>query len=144
MAVYGLSYARSRELYDLRMFEIRRLLYNDVKRRSAIVPGQLFSTRCAWMTRYTPLLSAVEFTKFVVLMRNLAPYLLFTIDPQSRGHRQDRNPPIGRKNLELILDGHPARGQKSRNRGRGELACDLVVLSTPYRRLQAAPTLIGL
>jgi len=59
------------------------------------------------MIRYEPLLSAQEFTKFVVLMRDLAPYLLFLIDPQNHNHRRDRNPAIGRRNLELILDGHP-------------------------------------
>ena len=59
------------------------------------------------MTRYESLLNAQEFTKFVVLMRDLAPYLLFRVDPQSHNRRQDRNPPIGRKNPELILRGCP-------------------------------------
>jgi hypothetical protein len=34
-----------------------------------------------------------EFTKFVTLMRNLSPFVLLLIDPQSRSRRQDRNPP---------------------------------------------------
>jgi hypothetical protein len=107
VAIYGLSHSRSREIFDLTMLELRRLLYDDLKRRSPIVPGQLYGTRSAWMARYQPLLSPAEFTKFVVLMRDLAPYLLLTIDPTNHGHRQDRNPAIGRKNLELILDGCP-------------------------------------
>ena len=59
------------------------------------------------MIRYEPLLSAQEFTKFVVLMRDLAPYPLFLVDSGTHNRRQDRNPPIGRKNLELILNGCP-------------------------------------
>jgi hypothetical protein len=53
-------------------------------------------------------LTPAEFTKFVILMRGLAPYLVFLVDPANKGsRRQDRNPPISRKTLELILDGHP-------------------------------------
>jgi len=59
------------------------------------------------MAGYSALLSAEEFTKFVVLMRDLAPYLVFLIDRQNKSRRQDRNPPIGRQNLEWILNGHP-------------------------------------
>jgi len=40
-------------------------------------------------------------------MRDLAPYLVFLIDRQNKSRRQDRNPPIGRQNLEWILNGHP-------------------------------------
>jgi hypothetical protein len=49
----------------------------------------------------------LEFTKFVTLMRDLAPYLLLIIDPANRNHRRDRSPTIGRRNLEFILNGHP-------------------------------------
>jgi len=106
-AVYGLSHARRRELYDLTMLEVRRVLYDQVKRRQPITPGRLLGTRCAWMAGYSALLSAEEFTKFVVRMRDLAPYLVFLIDRQNKSRRQDRNPPIGRQNLEWILNGHP-------------------------------------
>jgi hypothetical protein len=58
--------------------------------------------------REISLLTPAEFTKFVVLMRDLAPYLVLLIDPANKGsRRQDRNPPICRKNLELILFGCP-------------------------------------
>ena len=62
-----------------------------------------------WILRYRELLSDSEFTKFVVFMRNLAPYLLLLIvDPsKANNHRRDRNPTIGRQTLELILYGHP-------------------------------------
>ena len=108
MVVHSLSHARSRELYDLTMLEVRRLLYGDVSRRQQVHPGQLIGTRCAWMTRYAPLMNASEFTKFVILMRDLAPYMLLIIDPHGQNtHRRDRSPEIVRKNIELILYGHP-------------------------------------
>jgi hypothetical protein len=110
MGVYQLSHARSRELHDLSALEVRRALYDDLKPREQIIAGRLLGSRCAWMTNYQPLLSQAEFTKFYVLMKNLAPYLLLLIiDPAKNGsHRRDRNPGISRKNLELILNGDPA------------------------------------
>src|SRR4029077_20293914 len=91
------------------MLEVRRALYDSVKQRTQIIPGRLLGTRSAWMSRYSPLLTESEFTRFVVLMRNLAPYLLLLIvDPtKANNHRRDRNPTIGRQTLELILYGHP-------------------------------------
>lgn len=106
ISVYNLSHARSRELYDLTMLEVRRVLYCELKSRPPIIAGRLIGTRLAWMARYRPLLSESEFTKFVILMRDLAPYLLLIVDPDNRNnHRRDRSPTIGRKNLELILYG---------------------------------------
>ena len=108
IAVYGLSHASARELYDLTMLEVRRVLYDDVKPpKQAIAPGRLLGTRSAWMARYSNLMSSDEFTKFVVLMRNLALYVLLIVDPQNSSHRRDRCPQIGRKTLELILYGCP-------------------------------------
>jgi hypothetical protein len=109
MRAYGVGHARSRELYDLTMAEARRVLYDERKDRRTIFPGQLWGTRCAWMRAYAPLLSRDEFTKFAVIMRGLAPYLLLLIlDPaHENNHRRDRNPTVGRRNLELILYGHP-------------------------------------
>jgi len=40
-------------------------------------------------------------------MRDLAPYLLFLVDSGTHNRGQERNPAIGRKNLELIRDGGP-------------------------------------
>jgi hypothetical protein len=37
MAVYNLSHGRSRELFDLTMLEVRRILYDDLKRREPII-----------------------------------------------------------------------------------------------------------
>jgi hypothetical protein len=110
MGVYQLSHARSRELHDLSALEVRRALFDDLKHREQIIPGRLLGTRCAWMTNYQSLLSPSEFTKFYVLMRNLAPYLLLLIvDPaKNSSHRRDRNPTVSRKNLELVLNGDSA------------------------------------
>jgi hypothetical protein len=60
------------------------------------------------MLRYAHLLDAVEFTKFVVLVRDLSPFAVALIDPESRSRRLDRNPAIGRQNLQWLLSGHPA------------------------------------
>jgi hypothetical protein len=107
MGVHQLSHERSRELYDLTMLEVRRILYDDVARkRSPIIPGQLHGTKLAWLTRYAHLMSVPgEFTKFVILMRDLAPYVLLIIDrDNNNSHRHDRKT-VGRKNIELILNG---------------------------------------
>ena len=96
---------RSRELYDLTMLEVRRVLYDYISQRRPIDAGRLFGTRQAWMARYAPLMSAEEFTRFAVLMRDLAPYLLLLIDAQN--HNRRRGPTVGRKNIELILYGDP-------------------------------------
>jgi hypothetical protein len=107
MSVYRLSHARSREIYDLTMLEVRRALY-DVKRHQTISPGQLVGTRSAWMTRFSLLMDSPEFTRFFVLMRDLAPYLLLIIDPANRNsHRPERCPPVSRRNIELVLYGCP-------------------------------------
>jgi hypothetical protein len=107
VAVFQLTHSRSRELYDLTMLEVSRVLYDGLPPRSPIAPGRLVGTRAAWMARFAPLLTETEFTKFVILARNLGPFIVMLIDPESRSRRQDRNPVIGRKNLEWVLNGHP-------------------------------------
>jgi hypothetical protein len=108
MSVYSLSHARSRELYDLTMLEVRRVLYDDIKPKHAIPAGRLLGTRCAWMTRYEPLLTPSEFVKFVTLAKDLSPFVVLLVNPESHSRRRDRNPTIGRQNLEWVLSGHPA------------------------------------
>jgi hypothetical protein len=77
-------------------------------RRPPIKARRLLGIRYGWMVLYRPLLSADEFTKFVVLMKDLAPYLLLIIDPMNRSHRRDRSPTIGRTNLLWAINGHPS------------------------------------
>jgi hypothetical protein len=110
MAVYGLSHSRSRELYDLTILEVRRVMSDSLPARSPVAAGRLVGTRGAWMAHYRPLLSETEFTKFVILAKNLSPFVLLLIDPENRSRRQDRNPAITRKNIEFILNGHPDGG----------------------------------
>jgi hypothetical protein len=107
MAVYRVSYDRSREIFDLTMLEVRRVLLDDLPPRQPIIAHRLHGTRLAWITRYAPLLSQDEFTKFVVLVKGLSPFLLLLVNPQSRSRRQDRNPAITRQNLLWIINGHP-------------------------------------
>jgi hypothetical protein len=107
MAVHSLSHERSRELYDLTMLEVRRVLYDELKRRQPIAAGRLLGTRCAWMARYRPVLTESEFTKFVILVRDLGPFVLLLVDPQNRSRRQDRSAAVTRRNLEFVLNGHP-------------------------------------
>jgi hypothetical protein len=106
MSVFNLTHSRSRELFDLTMLETRRVLYDDLKPRAAIPAGHLLGTRCAWMGRFEPLLSPSEFAKFVTLARDLSPFVVVLINPESHSRRQDRNLVIGRKNLEWVLNGH--------------------------------------
>jgi DNA-directed RNA polymerase specialized sigma24 family protein len=107
MTVYGLSHSRSRELYDLSLVEIRRLMYYDLPPRPSIAPGRLLGTRAAWMVRYAPLMDESEFSKFFALVRDLAPFVILLVDPANRSRRQDRSAQVSRRNIEFILSGHP-------------------------------------
>jgi len=107
VAVHGLSHARSRELYDLTMLGVRRVLYPALPPRPPIIAGRLLGTRCAWMTRYAPLMNAAEFTKFVTLAKDPAPFVVILVDPSNRSRRQDRSAQVTRQNLEWVLNGHP-------------------------------------
>jgi hypothetical protein len=108
MQVFELSHERSREIHDLTLLEIRRLLYDDMKPGQPIHPGQLLGRRELWMARFAPVMNDREFTKFVILTRNLGPFVLMLLAPRSRSRRQDRNPAIGRENILWVLNGHPA------------------------------------
>jgi len=59
------------------------------------------------MARFEPLLSPSEFAKFVALAKDLSPFVVVLINPESHSRRRDRNPTIGRQNLEWVLSGHP-------------------------------------
>jgi hypothetical protein len=107
MAVYNLNHDRSRELYDLTVLEVRRVLYDDLPPKQPIAAGRLLGTRCAWMTRYAHLMNAVEFTKFVVLTKDLSPFVVILIDPANHSRRQDRSAAVTRRNLDFVLNGHP-------------------------------------
>jgi len=59
------------------------------------------------MVRYRPLLTEPEFTKFVVLVRDLGPFVIVLVNPESRSRRLDRNPTIDRRNLLWVMHGRP-------------------------------------
>jgi hypothetical protein len=106
MRVFDLSHDRARELHDLTLLEIRRLLY-DLKRHKPVAPGRLLGTRGQWILRYAQLMTTEEFTKFVALTRDLSPFVVLLSDPANDSRRQDRCAQIGRKNIEYVLFGHP-------------------------------------
>jgi hypothetical protein len=110
MLVYGLTETRSRELYDLTILEVRRLLYAELPPR-LIDPESLNRTRAASLLRYRPYLTREEFSKLVLLMRDLAPYLIILVDPENRNRRERRRErltsPALRRNLGFVLNGHP-------------------------------------
>jgi hypothetical protein len=107
ITVYGLRHDRSRELYDLCLLECRRVMYDSLPPQSPIAPGRLVVTRSSWALRYQPLLTAVEFSKFVTLTRGLNPFVVVLVNPKARSRRLDRNPTVGRQNLLWVLGGHP-------------------------------------
>ena len=103
---FGLDHGRAREVFDLSMLEVRRVLFDDLKRHKPVI-SRLRGTHCFWMTKLRPLLSDIEFAKFYWLMRGLSPGTIFLIHPQNRSRRVDRNRPVTRESLLWILDGHP-------------------------------------
>jgi hypothetical protein len=59
------------------------------------------------MARYEPLMNAAEFTKFVILAKDLAPFVVILVDPSNKSRRQDRSAKVTRQNVEWVLSGHP-------------------------------------
>jgi hypothetical protein len=82
-------------------------MYDSLSGRPPIAAGRLVGTREAWMLRYAPLLSPDEFTKFATLTKDLSPFVVVLLAPESRSRRLDRNPPVNRRNLLWVLHGHP-------------------------------------
>jgi hypothetical protein len=107
MRVYELAHDRARELYDLTLLEIRRLLYDDLKRHKPIASGRLLGTRAQWAVRYQQLMTQHEFTKFFTLTHGLSPFVALLADPANHSRRQDRCAQISRRNIEYVLYGHP-------------------------------------
>jgi hypothetical protein len=108
MSVHNLGHDRSRELYDLTMLEVRRVLFDDLPPRRPIAPQQLRGTRCGWLARYAHLIDAGELTKVVTLVHDLSPFVIVLIDPNNHNRRQDRSGEVTRANVEWVLRGHPS------------------------------------
>jgi hypothetical protein len=92
------------------MLEARRVIYPDLPPRPLVTPGKLAGRREGWMLRYASLLDANEFTKFVILARNLSPFIVVLVDPQARSRRLDRPEPDGGQGEFTV--GHPRASRR--------------------------------
>jgi hypothetical protein len=106
MKVFELSHRRSRQLYDLTLLEIRRALW-DQTTHVPVTRGELKGTKGLPLTRYSNFLTRAEFSKFVLLMKDLAPYLVILVRPTNAGRIKSGDWPAIRENLGLILNGIP-------------------------------------
>jgi len=86
--VYGITRARSRQLHDLTLLEVRRQLL-DVMDIPEVEVSDLRGTRAIALAKYAALLVPADFSRLVYLMRNLAPIII----------EQGR--------IDWILDGYP-------------------------------------
>jgi hypothetical protein len=106
MKVYGISHKRSRELYDLTLLEIRRALWEE-KKHDPIDKECLHGTKGVPLLRYTNFLTEAEFTKLVILLKNLASFLVILVKPENAARIKAGEWVAVRENLELILNGNP-------------------------------------
>jgi hypothetical protein len=73
--VYGIDWARSRQLHDCTVLEIRRQLL-PITEIPRITPSDLRGTRQFALAKYAHHLPPSDFAKLVFLMRNLAPVII--------------------------------------------------------------------
>jgi hypothetical protein len=106
-AVYGLSFDRSPWIYDVTIISIRRLLLTDRGRLVPINPRSLLSTRSRALVNFAKFLSAEQFTKLAVIMRDVPPHLVWTIEPARVCAIRRGESEAVRANLDLILHGSP-------------------------------------
>lgn len=104
--VFGLSHCRSRQLNDLALLEVRRLLWEESSHKP-IVPHQLRGTKGLPLIWYSNFLTPEEFSRFAILIKDLAPYLVVLIRPQNQAKIRAGQWAAVRENLELILNGIP-------------------------------------
>jgi hypothetical protein len=106
MKVFDLSHARSRQLYDLTLLEIRRQLINE-RRLDPVQPADLRGTKIAALIRYANYLCAEDFSRLATLMVNLAPALVLLVKPENICPIRRGEMRAILENLRLILFGHP-------------------------------------
>jgi hypothetical protein len=106
MRVFGLTHRRSRQLYDLTLLEVRRALWQETT-HAPVSLGGLRGTKQMPLARYFNFLSPPEFSKFVRLMRDLAPSLIFLVRPANAPAIKRGEWPAVRENLQCVLDGIP-------------------------------------
>jgi hypothetical protein len=88
--VYGIDPARSRQIHDRTLLEVRRQLL-DVAEIPAVTRRDLVGTRSKALARYSAALSPGDFSTLVFLLKNLSPMAVIP--------KTDR--------VDLILDGFP-------------------------------------
>ena len=106
MAVFGLSHARSRQLFDLTMVAVRRELI-DERRLTPVAPVALRSTKSQALIRYAKFLSPEEFTRLATLLKDVAPSVVYTVKPKNFCAIRTGNREAIRENVSLILCGSP-------------------------------------
>ena len=104
MKVYGLDHARSRQLFDLTMVAVRRELL-PVRRLQMVTSFQLRGTKIQALIRYAKYLSTDEFTRLAVLLRDVAPSVVFTVNPENASAMRRGDWQAIRVNLRLVLNG---------------------------------------
>jgi hypothetical protein len=102
--VYGLGHGQSRRLFDLTLVAIRRELLTD-RRVALICPSSLARTRSEAIIRYARFLSAGEFSKLAMLLKDIAPSVVLTINPVRACAVRRGEPEATRGNLLLVLHG---------------------------------------
>ena len=90
--VYGITPERSRKLYDITLLSIRRELI-DERKLKPVRSEELIGTRAKALLRYRGRLSALQFSRLVFLMQNLAPAIIetgeFTLEEILYGSRAE-------------------------------------------------------
>jgi hypothetical protein len=107
MAVFDvLTHRRARELHDATLIEIRRAVLGE-RRLVPIGPRDLARSRLAALAKLAPLLDAEQFTRLCVLLKDLAPAIIFLAKPQNTAAIRRGEPEPTRENLALVLNGNP-------------------------------------
>jgi hypothetical protein len=104
--VYGLSYRRSRELFDLTLVAVRRELVSN-RHLPPIPPKALIGNRGRALIRFAKHLSPDEFTRLAVLLRDIAPSAVYAVRPANIAAMRRGEPGPIRTNLGLVLYGSP-------------------------------------
>jgi hypothetical protein len=104
MQVFNLDHSRSRQLFDLTMVAVRRELLPN-RRLRLLGPLDLRGTKSEALMRYAKYLSSEEFTRLAVLLRDVAPSVVLTVNPCTACAVRKGEPQATRSNLLLVLHG---------------------------------------
>jgi hypothetical protein len=105
--VFGIDYTRSRWLFDTSLVAVRRELIGT-RRLMPINPVSLVKTRSAGLIRFARFLSSEEFTRLAVLLRDVPPNVILTVDPSKATAVRRGDSEAVRANVNLVLRGAPA------------------------------------